>query len=1236
MIPYPPDLEATLGKARASERKYHWSEAADSYEATLASSDPIILSHTSEIHEHLGYALFRSSMQAKDAQEFQCRMQQAARSYRKARNTYLSQEGGEKGPRVLRCEAMISQIEYWLAPTIRKKKKLIDECWKLTKMSLKAFNKGRELWEFGKTFNQLSLSAFLAFFLEWNFQTRKTIIKEAADYGERAVDIFSRFRDSHELVLAQVKTAVFFEMFGLYFHDLDERESWMQKASSYRLRAKEQSEETAITETLNSGAGVILPLLDEELRSSKETINDFQKALKYSKKTKDKFIKGWTFAWMAFHEGMVKTAAEYHAKEAIEANKRGFKYAERARKNFSSISFTCPLWGGYWTESPRAEYYYGWAEHEANLQKVLELLDMARRSAFDQLERAESSGYPEAICYAQLMFAAILKFRAKVEADSEKKKRFLEEALSHQSECVRVFSEFFPFSFMMHIYTQKELSSIEWELSKVSKDVETKRRFLKSATTHQGKMVALGIKHLNFWEGQGVHSALLRGLVGSWQYFQSVYLSQLYECTGNVAYLRKAAETLNDAAERFQRRNIPSYSAECNWRRALIHETLGEYANAAKCFGLASDNYYSAGRSIPQFKDFYRGLAVYMDVWEEVERAKHRHQRQEYGPARQHFDSAARMVQKLKQGGYLSPNFSAWAQLEHAEELSRAEQIEDAIKSFDAAAGLFEETQRSLRTSSDKIKSVQTNDVAIGFLSFMGTNEREGEIKASLVKATDARRGYCLARISIEEARIFDQKGDHYSSSEKYALAAEIFKKIGSSLDSEEDVREFNFFATVSRAWQKMMLAEANVSPELFAEASQFFENASHLCNGEEVRLSILGHSHFCKALEVGTRFTDARELGEHSVAMQHLQTATNYYKRARLENAAEYARATGQLFDSYVYMDGAKKEIDPQKKSRLYRMTEMLLQASAGSYLKAKRPEKREQVMRLLEAVKEDGELAVSLSEVLRTPPIISAPTFTPPIPTQEKPVGLERLEHAVVRAHMQASPQVTVGEEFEVRLDLVNVAKNLGVLVRIDDLVPQGFKATGLPPQFKLEDGSLDTNGKRLEPLKVETVKISMEAFKTGVFSISPKAVYMDDTGMFQTSSLEAVQVTVQPPLSFSFKTETAKIAFNYLTHTFIEDYMKRQIFVQEAGWRSLIQIVKDTGIPFRSVYGTRGRHGSAISELQTRGLITTRIFQGRRGRGGTVLRVRVFYEKETIKRYIDDRVANGVKNQGAVLGR
>ncbi len=76
--------------------------------------------------------------------------------------------------------------------------------------------------------------------------------------------------------------------------------------------------------------------------------------------------------------------------------------------------------------------------------------------------------------------------------------------------------------------------------------------------------------------------------------------------------------------------------------------------------------------------------------------------------------------------------------------------------------------------------------------------------------------------------------------------------------------------------------------------------------------------------------------------------------------------------------------------------------------------------------------------------------------------------------------------------------------------------------------------------------------------------------------------------------------------------------------------MEIAKHTGVSRHSLYGDGRSPGRALSELEHRGLVEARIFPKERGRGGKITKVRVFYEKETVKRRIDQEVSSpGRKN-------
>jgi tetratricopeptide (TPR) repeat protein len=561
--------------------------------------------------------------------------------------------------------------------------------------------------------------------------------------------------------------------------------------------------------------------------------------------------------------------------------------------------------------------------------------------------------------------------------------------------------------------------------------------------------------------------------------------------------LKKAIEAFKEATESFRKLNLESRKAECYWKIAQAYDALGEHSTAAQCFSSASNDYKSAVEKIPQLKGFYQDHACYMDAWSEIEKARHHHERQEYGLAEEHFEKAANMHKSLKQWSYLAPNYAAWAQFEHAEELSRKEQSEEALQAFEQATRLFEETKRSIQDMLAKIEDPNEKNMA-----------------TQMVNTTNLRREYCLARIAIEEAKNLDKRGDHYASSEKYCSAAETLQKITQKIELEQDRKEFSLITTLSQAWAKMTRAEAEDSPDLYIEASQLFEKAKELSSNEKAKMLASGHSRFCIALEAGAKFADTGDPELYKAAIQHLESAAKYYVKAGFRNASEYAKATGLLLEAYVHMDKAKVESDPDKKARLYMMAEKVLQTSAGSFMKAEHPEKREQVLGLLDKVKEERELALSLSELLHAPSVISTTSaFITPTPNQENAVGLEKFESANIQASVVThQKELKVGEDMDLEIELVNAGKGSAQLIKITGVIPTGFELAEKPEIYRVEDSYLNMKGKRLGPLKTEEVRLTIKPKVQGEFFLKPTILYLDEDGKYKSNTPESVPIMVK----------------------------------------------------------------------------------------------------------------------------
>ncbi len=1079
-------MEQILARAREQERDYDWLGGSGSYKKASDLISEQDLAKKADFQERLGYAMYRAAMQADRVDEFRERMRGAVAGYERAEEFYGRL--GEQGRR-LRCDAMIAYLGFWLTEAVAEKKRLVDEAWERTKKALEAFREHGGALEYGNTYNLLVLSALFSSNFDGKLETLEKTSREGLEHGEQAIRFLSTLGNPTELARAYVIAASWLEWTAWNFlPDPDEQDKYRQKAFGYWGKAKDLSEETALIQLPIFGG------LDPGGPGSVQALTIFRSALEFGKKTKDRLIIGAALECLAFHS-FWKTEGVEDPDEAVALLRKALQYAEGARHQFSLLLFISPGRGVIWPGAPHTEYYHGLALFETDPGKKRELLEKAAETIPDHLKLAKDSGYPYAIGIGHHVCSKTLASLARLETRTDARKSLLERALAYRDESIRISEELQPYSYWDLGVGRNYLSNIKSELAHLSKDPDNKKGLLQDAISTKEDCLESCDKVMQSFAGRGSLSQI--AWIGERRFEYADLWNSLYDLTSDNKYLREAAQAFEHAAEAFGKPNLVSRMAECHWKAAQAYDGLGEHLKAAKEFVLASKNYDAAAEKIPQLNGFYHDHASYMQAWGEIEKARHHHGRQEYGNSKEFYERAADLHKSLKRWSFLASNYSAWARVENAEDLSRRENSEKAIRAFEEAAKLFLEGKKSIEAELGRIKSPD-----------------ETQMATTLVKAADLRQEYCNARIILEEAKILDRKGDHYSSSEKYGQAAEIFEKTAGGLESDQSRQEFKLIITLSRAWQTITKAEASDSPELYLEASQLFEEAKGLSPTERTTMLSSGHSRFCRALEAGTRFADTREARLHATAIQHLESAANYYLKAGLQNASEYTKASKLLFDAYLFMDEASKEKDSEKKAKFYLMAEKVLQASADSYAKAQHPGKREQVLGLLEKVKGERELALSLTEVLHAPAFVSTTsTFATPTPTYERAVGLERFEHAVVQASMiTRQKSLRVGEDLALEIELVNAGKGPAQLIKVEELIPEGFELTGKPEPYRVEDSYLNMKGKRLDPLKTEEVKLVLRPKVQGQFTLKPRILYLDESGRYKSHEPEAIEVTVK----------------------------------------------------------------------------------------------------------------------------
>jgi KaiC/GvpD/RAD55 family RecA-like ATPase/tetratricopeptide (TPR) repeat protein len=1076
-------IKAVTKKAEEQEKRFDWLEAARSYEQALH-FESLPVSFAAETWERIGFCYSRASAQTGDIEEFKKLRQLAVEAYKSAAKLFEKEDSLKNHGKSAQCNAMAEYVLSWLASSPSEKRKMLDECRLLGNKSLKAYENAGDELSYGKMCNDLLLCLLERLYVASDWREMRNIAQEGIDCADKAIAVLSKLGNKSELLRAYFTAS----LQSWYAHAcMEKRKELMRRSLSYSKKALKLSREVVnpyYAAMSNWAAAFCNLLFTEKVESALEYAKEM---LKQGMIVKDNYLKGvasyvlaFVTNWMILREGDPDRRKEGHEK-IIKQAEDAIRYLQLVSQDFF-IAETYLFYADARAHAAR-DVVTSLEDKRAMLEKALEI-------GHKGLEHATRSGSLDATGSALHALSKALHFYSNLETEEDEKTKLLEKALIHRKEYINIAERLYPSNDWMHGVGKNYEGLIRADLARVETDKIKKRAVLESAVSD----MEYGVSRCGKWLLSHHVPTLLAAVARFEDWFGGI-LNELYLLTEDKEILSRANEVYEDASKKFKEVNLPSRLAETYWKMARNQDCLGEYLQATTNFENAFAAYKVTAQKIPHFVDFYLDYAVYMKAWSEIETAKFAHKNGEYATAIKHYEKTANLLKQSKLWSYLSSNFLAWSLLEQAEDLSRKESSTESIETFKKATELFREAKRTLRAELDKIENADEKNLA----------ER-------LIKASDTRAKYCLGRIAVEEAKILDRQGDHTASSKKYGSAAETFQKMA-KVESKQTRKELEPLIYLCQAWQKMMMAEARASPIMYEEAAELFKQAKEHTLDQPTSLLALANSSFCLALEAGTEFEITRDMTMYSTTIKHMEAAANYYLKAGFKTASEYAKATQRLFDAYVYMDNAKRETDPEKEARYYTMAEKVLQTAAGSYTKAKHPEKAEQVQRLLEKVGEERKLAVSLSEVLHAPTITSSTaSFVTLTPSEEMAVGLERFEHADVQAKLiQHQKEIRVGEDFNLKMQIVNVGKEPVLLAKVEEILPAGFQLVAKPDYCHFEDAYLDMNGKRLDPLKTEEIGLVLRPFEKGTFEMRPRIVCVDETGHQMLRGPEPVTITV-----------------------------------------------------------------------------------------------------------------------------
>ncbi|MFC1487804.1 ATPase domain-containing protein [Thermoproteota archaeon] len=1080
-----------MNKAKEQEKKFEWLQATNSYDEAsdlaLKEKDSF---KAAELQERLGFCFIKAADQADTNKEFRKLMKQAVQAYRKELKILEEAAVKNKQIKITHAQALITYVEAVLEKNLLKKKKLLDEWWTLENHVISTQEKSGDLSFAGKVCNELlEYTRSHRYWLVLSHSEWKKNRKEYINLAEKAIQIFSQLDDDYELARAYF-LATYYHSFGLGLgQPEDMKEQFHQKARKYSKKALELSHKIGdpylIGESLRSKSWAVRR--GPTLKDSTSAIEDYKQAIKYGKIAKSNYIITGgrvNAAFLLLNQALVledPVEQKDNLKSAIELIQKAKHLAEIAE----NIVYFWLVYRDY----NRA--LNNLASIETDLKKKQELLELATKLNQEGMQRLE--GWKMLSVFLLASMSESLRLISKTKSEIEEKRKLLQKSKHYIKNFLVVHKETLPMQYDVRARGYYQLAQVQNDLATIETDDNSKIKLLKHAVKSIEKAIGIAEKHTFILFS---HKFLLT-FGGMFYDFLGNLLVQINLLSKEENTLFKAIDSYEKATLDFEKAEMPTHIAETQWHIAQLKDELGEYRKASKNYELAAKAYDLSSRKISQLAEFYNNYSKYMLAWSQIEQAKYSHSIEQYTKAKEHYEKAAKLHESSEPWSYLTPNYFAWARVEEAESQSRKENTQNAKQTFQEAYEQFGKAQKSIKQKIEVITSVDEKEMAL-----------------KLFDASALRRKFCQARILLEDAKLLDKEGKYVQSSKSYGEAAQNIDEIIEKLKSDAESKELKLITVLCRAWQKMAMAEEEASFNYYLEAAELFEEAKDLSPTKEARYWALGNSSFCKGLATKNKFQNTLDRSFYFMANKHVKQAADYYTRAGFQSASEYAKATQRLFDAYLYMNSAEDEIDPEKKTKYFQVAEQLLQIAAGSFMKAKQPEKTTEVQRILVTVREEKALATSLNAVMQAPTIASSTlSFASPNPTSEVSVGLEQFEHANIQANIITHVnEVKVGESFCLSVEFVNAGKEPALLTRVEEFIPPDFIVVKKPEIYRIEDTTLNMKGKQLAPLKLVEVKLTLQPLKKGIYQLNPRIHYLDELGQNKSLQLKSIEIKVE----------------------------------------------------------------------------------------------------------------------------
>ncbi len=1069
-------MPQVLAEAAAGEAKYDWTTASELYQQALREieTENDILG-SARITERLARSYFKASFQSGTREEFKNRIQKAGAFYQDAGQLY--EKAGQKAQSdKSRARSMFAS--FWQKETAAERRNILEECITLAKNAAQTLVEQGEQRLLAETRQDLSDYLVQMGFLATEREARYNYTESAAQTSSQAAEAFEVLADKENQMISLDHAARALLFVAAY---ADEETKYHELRGRGEILSRQMD---GIAERI--GTALAKALLQRTAALASYVQGDRRRALELAKaglfwaeETRDNYLIGdILFVGLAYAGSAASVDEDIERRRELATE--GLALAPRAVKCMETIAaYNYVPWViGYYAECFTTLATNVETEPErkrAQLRKAIEVATGGRRWE----GWPEYRGVGHALSKAQYFLAAITP-------DHHEKTRLLESALRIREEDVREADTFgFPWGSGV---SRNYLALVKAELSSLSQDFKAKTELLQSAISDMQRCVDLCSK-----------APLNSGQMVSLARFEEGYgdiLLQLHRLSKEPSNAKEAERFYEDAIAYLNKSGHTAPIGGLRWKAATAYDGIGDYRAASDAFRQASKDYRLGAKKIPSSESVFTELASYMEAWSLIEEARLRHDQDQFLLGAENYSKAAEILRQTKTWSHLSNHYTGCSYIEGGEALSRQEKPEAAIESFTKAMNAFDEARPELEEKRRRTSTPQEGD----------------ELRVWL-EITDGREKLCTARIKLEEAKVLDLKGEEDASAAKYRSASKAFEALLEPAENQRTRNELETLKLFCDGWAGMKEAEAGASSESYAAAAETFVKAEKVATGKKFRLLALANAAICRALQHGTEFRRTRNTQLYSEIKKQLETATDYYQQAKLQNAADWATATAKLFDALVYMADAASEKESGKKTELYRLAEKHFQLAAKLYDRAGSTTKRDEALGHLERAKQEKELLLAPVEALVENPAMTGVVVAPISLIRDQASGLDGFETAQVVGNISiAQKEVGVGSELTLELEIANVGKTAATLMKLENIASEGLEIDKQGVTARIEDNYVDMRGKRLEYLKTHEVRILLKGKHKGVFQVRPRILFVDEKGTYRSYEFEPTSVIVK----------------------------------------------------------------------------------------------------------------------------